>query len=84
LSGAGADLDGLYQYLPDENTHVLLLPGSGIHPLSISPDEEFLLFEQEQILKIWRIRLQETIAEISGQEEKYPSFAGWIFIERSQ
>jgi hypothetical protein len=84
LSGAGADLDGLYQYLPDENTHVLLLPGSGIHPLSISPDEEFLLFEQEQILKIWRIHLQETIAEISGQEEKYPSFAGWIFIERSQ
>ncbi len=84
LSGAGADMDGLYQYLPSENTHVLLLPGSGIHPLSISPDGDFLLFEQEQVLKIWRVRLQEIVAEIAGEEDKYPSFAGWIIIERSQ
>ncbi len=84
LSGAGADVDGLYQYLPSENTHVLLLPGSGIHPLSISPDGDFLLFEQEQVLKIWRVRLQEIVAEIAGEDDKHPSFAGWIFIERNQ
>jgi hypothetical protein len=84
LSGAGAEVDGLYQYLPNENSHWLLLPGLGIHPLSISPDGEFLLFEQEQILKIWRIRLQETVAEIGGQEDMYPSFAGWIFREGNQ
>ena len=84
LSGAGADMDGLYQYLPSENTHVLLLPGSGIHPLSISPDGDFLLFEQEQVLKIWRVRLQEAVAEVAGEENKFPSFAGWIFKERDQ
>jgi hypothetical protein len=84
LSGAGADVDGLYQYLPSENTHVLLLPGSGSHPLSISPDGDFLLFEQEQVLKIWRVRLQEIVAEIAGEDDKHPSFAGWIFIERNQ
>jgi WD40 repeat protein len=84
LSGAGADVDGLYQYLPSENTHVLLLPGSGSHPLSISPDGDFLLFEQEQVLKIWRVRLQEIVAEIAGKDDKHPSFAGWIFIERNQ
>ena len=84
LSGAGADVDGLYQYLPSENTHVLLLPGSGSHPLSISPDGEFLLFEQEQVLKIWRVRLQEIVAEIAGEDDKHPSFAGWIFIERNR
>ncbi len=84
LSGAGADVDGLYQYLPAENTRILLSPGTGIHPLSISPDGEFLLYEQGQALKIWQFRLQETVAEISGEEDEYPTFAGWIFIEREQ
>lgn len=84
MSGAGADIDGLYQYLPNENAHILLIPGLGIHPLSISPDGEFLLFEQEQILKIWRVRLQETVAEIAGDAERHPSFAGWLLIEGSR
>jgi hypothetical protein len=84
LSGASADQNGLYQYLPEDNTHVLLLPGTGIHPLSVSPDGEFLLFEQDQILRIWRIRLQETVAEIAGEDETHPSFSGWKVIERDQ
>ncbi|MGB5846571.1 MAG: hypothetical protein WBG94_19170 [Anaerolineales bacterium] len=84
LSGAGADLDGLYYYLPAENTHTLLLPAAGIHPLSISPDGEFLLYEQQQVLKIWRTHLQETIAEITGDEDRHPSFTGWIVVERDQ
>lgn len=84
LSGVDADLDGLYYYLPSENTHTLLLPGTGIHPLSISPDGEFLVYEQQQALKIWRIRLQETIAEISAQEDQQPSFSGWVIVEGSQ
>jgi hypothetical protein len=84
LSSAAADQNGLYQYLPDDNSHLLLLPGAGIHPLSISPDGEFLLFEQDQKLRIWRIRLQETVAEIAGEEGKHPSFSGWKLVERDQ
>lgn len=84
LSGVDADLDGLYYYLPSENSHTLLLPGTGIHPLSISPDGEFLVYEQQQALKIWRVRLQETIAEISAQEDQQPSFSGWVIVEGSQ
>jgi hypothetical protein len=84
LSGVGADVDGLYHYLPADNTHALLIPGSGIHPLSISPDGEYLVYEQDQILKIWQLRLLETIAEITGEEGSFPSFAGWIFIEGDQ
>lgn len=84
LSGAGADVDGLYHYLPSENTRTLLIPGSDIHPLSISPDEEFLVYEQDQSLKIWQIGLMETIAEIPGEEGSYPSFAGWVLIEGDQ
>jgi WD40 repeat protein len=84
LSDAAADQNGLYQYLPEDNTHILLLPGSGIHPLSISPDGEFLLYEQDRILRIWRIRLGETVAEITGEEDKRPSFSGWLFVESEQ
>lgn len=84
LSGAGADVDGLYHYLPTENTRTLLTPGSGIHPLSISPDGEFLVYEQDQSLKIWQIGLMETIAEIPGVEGAYPSFAGWVLLEGDQ
>jgi hypothetical protein len=84
LSGAGADLDGLYNYLPAENTHKLLLPGAGVHPLSISPDGEFLLYEQDQVLRIWQVRLLETVAEVIGEEGIHPSFSGWITIERDR
>jgi hypothetical protein len=84
LSGADAELDGLYHYLPAENTHTLLLPGPGIHPLSVSPDDEFLLYEQDGSLKIWRVQLMETIAEITGNEDQQPTFSGWIDISREQ
>jgi hypothetical protein len=84
LTGASADLDGLYQYLPAENTHTLLFPGSEIYPLSISPDGEFLLFEQDQVFKIWQFRLQEVIAEISGEKENPLTFAGWVLISKEQ
>jgi hypothetical protein len=84
LSGEGADLDGLYHYLPAENTHIFLIPGSGIHPLSISPDGEFLLYEQDQTLKIWQFRLGETVAEIEGQEDIHPIFVGWLFTENER
>lgn len=81
LSGAGAEVDGLYHYLPAENTHTLLIPGSGIHPLSISPDGEYLVYEQDNVLKIWQFRLLETIAEILGEEDSFPIFAGWTLVE---
>jgi hypothetical protein len=84
LSGEGADQDGLYHYLPADNAHVLLIPGSGIHPLSISPDGEFLLYEQDLALKIWQFRLGETIAEIEGQEDIHPLFVGWLLTENER
>jgi hypothetical protein len=84
LSGEGEEQDGLYQYRPGENTHVLLLPGSGIHPVSISPGGEFLLYEQDQMLKIWQIRLGDTVAEIRGDEDNQPIFVGWLLTENDR
>lgn len=84
LSAADAELDGLYHYSATNNSHTLLLPGSGIHPLSISPDGEFLLFEQQGGLKIWRIQLGEIVADITGDEDNQPAFSGWIVVEGEQ
>lgn len=84
LSSADADLDGLYHYSHTDNSHTLLLPGTGIMPTSISPDGEFLLYTQNLGLKIWRVRLQETVAEIAGDEDRHPSYSGWIVVESDQ
>ena len=84
LSGEGAELDGLYHYLPEVNIHILLISGTGIHPLSISPDGEFLLYEQDQALKIWQFRSGETIAEIEGEEEIHPIFVGWLLTDNER
>lgn len=84
LSSADADLDGLYHYSPTDNIHTLLTPGTGIMPVSTSPDGEFLLYTQDQALKIWRVRLQETVAEITGDEDRHPTYSGWILVEGEQ
>jgi hypothetical protein len=78
LSGASSDTDGIYRYNPSDNTHTMLIPGANLHPLSISPDDEFLIYEEISELKIWQLRLNETVATISGEEGNFPVFAGWF------
>lgn len=78
LSGAGLEVDGLYRYNPVDNTHTLLLSGSDLHPLSLSPDGEFLALDQGGVLKLWQVRLGEVVAEIPGTDTERPSFVGWI------
>jgi hypothetical protein len=53
-------------------------------PISISPDAEFLLYTQNLGLKVWRVRLQETVAEITGEEDRQPTYSGWIVVESDQ
>lgn len=78
LSGASSDTDGIYRYNPSDNTHTMLIPGTSLHPLSISPDDEFLIYEEKGELKIWQLRLNETVATIYGEEGNFPAFAGWF------
>lgn len=78
LSGAGAESNGLYRYEPAKNAHTLLIPGPNLRPLSVSPDGEFLLFEENGALKIWSLRLQELHAEVAAKEGDPPIFVGWL------
>jgi hypothetical protein len=81
LDGASAEADGIYRYDAGANRHTRLVPGSGLHPLSVSPDGEFLLYEQEGKLSIWSLRLDELHAEIPGEEGAQPVFTGWTLIQ---
>lgn len=80
LSGAGAEVDGIYRYSSSDNTHTLLIPGSRLNPLSISPDGEFLLYETGNGFRIWQFRLNEDIAEITGEDDRLPAFVGWFLM----
>jgi WD40 repeat protein len=78
LNGAGAETDGIYHYIPSQNMHSLLLQGTGLYPLSISPDGEFLLYEDKGNLELWELRLQDVVSEIPVQGEAKPNFIGWV------
>lgn len=78
LSGESAETDGIYHYIPAENRHDLIIPGSNIIPLSISTDGEFLVYAEDGMLRIWSFRLGEVYGEVSGQDGVTPSFVGWV------
>jgi hypothetical protein len=48
-----------------------------LYPLSISPDGEFLIYEDNENLKLWQFRLEDVVAEIPVQGEAEPIFIGW-------
>jgi hypothetical protein len=78
LSRATAETDGIYRYVPAENAHTLLIPGADLYPLSVSPENGFLLYQQGSELGLWSIFLDENHAVISGDEGTPPVFAGWL------
>jgi hypothetical protein len=80
LNQSTAENDGIYQYDPAENAHTLLIPGANLFPLSVSPDNGFLLYQQGSELSLWNIFLGENHAVISGDEGLPPVFAGWLLV----
>jgi hypothetical protein len=80
LSRVSAETDGIYRYDSAENTHILLIPGTDLYPLSVSPENGFLLYQQGNELRLWQIFLEEHHAEILGDEGSPPLFAGWLLV----
>lgn len=78
LNGAGAEVDGIYHYNPADNTHILLIPGANLYPVSISPDGDFMAYEQDGALKTWGFVRQEGISITSRQEDLPLRFVSWI------
>lgn len=78
LSRAGAEIDGIYRYNPTDNTHTLLVSGAELYPISVSPENGFLLYQQGDDLRLWSIFLNENYGIILGDEGSPPVFAGWL------
>lgn len=78
LVGVGVEEDGIYRYDPVNNTHLLLIPGAELHPLSISPDGNFLLYEHQGHLLLWGFLQEELLWEWEAAEGESLKFVGWM------
>lgn len=84
LSGVNVESDGIYQYNPFTNERDLVINGSGLHPLSISPDGEFLVYEQAGGLYLWGFIRQSATEVVPPQEGEPASFVGWMSVENNE
>ncbi len=78
LEGDVIRSDGIYVFQPKTNIHTLIVPGSGLQPLALSPDEKFLVYQQDHGLYLWDFFLQEGIEVVPKQEGQQVQFVGWL------
>ena len=78
LDGAGASADGIYEYDLDSNTHILLIAGADLRPISVSPDGQFLVYWVENGLALWGFGREEIIPVASGEASSPATFSGWL------
>lgn len=78
LSGVSVEEDGIYQYNPTTNEHTLVVNGTGLHPVSVSPNGEFLLYEQDGGLNLWGVMRQSAVEVVPPQESNPAKFVGWL------
>jgi hypothetical protein len=84
LSGINVESDGIYQYNPVTNERGLVINGSELHPLSISPDGEFLVYEQAGGLYLWGFIRQSATEVVPPQEGEPASFVGWMSVKNNE
>jgi hypothetical protein len=78
LSGLSVEHDGIYGYDSNTNEHSLVVGGSDLRPISISPDGQFLLYAQEGGLYLWGFLRQSATEVVPPQEGAPAEFVGWI------
>jgi Tol biopolymer transport system component len=70
--------NGIYRFQIATNTHTLLIQGSDLQPISLSPDGKFLLYQQGDGLYLWDFFLQETVEVVPKQDGQQVQFVGWL------
>jgi len=78
LSGVSASDAGIYIYDLDSNTHILLVAGADLRPMSVSPDGQFLVYGIENGLVLWGFGREENIPVASVEANAPAIFAGWL------
>jgi hypothetical protein len=84
LSDVSVETDGIYRYDPSANQHTLMVNGTDLHPLSVSPGGEFLAYEQSGGLYLWGFIRQSATAVVQVEEGPPAEFVGWLTSEASK
>lgn len=84
LSGVNVETDGIYRYDPTANEHTLILNGTDLHPLSVSPGGEFLVYERNGGLYLWGFIRQSATTVVQPEEGAPAEFVGWLTSENSE
>lgn len=78
LNGDMIRANGIYRFQVATNTHTLLIQGSDLQPLSLSPDGKFLVYQQGDGLYLWDFFLQEAVEVVPKQDGQQMQFVGWL------
>ncbi len=78
LLGTDTGEDGIYEYDLESDTHTLLIPGSGLAPVGVSPLSEFLAFTSPEGLSVWLLTHGKVFPVAFGSDENRPVFRGWL------
>jgi len=78
LSGVSASDAGIYMYELDSNTHILLVTGADLRPISVSPDGQILVYGMENGLALWGFGREENIPVASVEANAQATFSGWL------
>lgn len=81
MNGVSAEMDGLYRYNPANNTHTLVIPGSDLRPLSVSPDGAFLAYQQFGEIHVWGFVQGESAQVAVPEQGELLTFSGWLQAE---
>jgi Tol biopolymer transport system component len=78
LNNDSVESNGIYRYDPKTNEHSLLISGADLHALSVSPDGDFLIYDEGGSLKLWSI-LAEEVIPVAAEKDGVPVvFVGWL------
>ncbi len=78
LNGSETAEDGIYAYPISGGQAELVLPETGIHPVSASPSDEFLVFSTGTEMRAYLFSLKALYSVARGIENEEVFFVGWL------
>ncbi|NUM44901.1 MAG: PD40 domain-containing protein [Anaerolineales bacterium] len=78
LQGADTGENDVYAYNVTAQTNELIFAGEGIYPVSLSPDDEFLIFTTGTDMKAYLLTHGELLSVVRGDEGEDIRFVSWL------
>jgi hypothetical protein len=69
---------GIYAYDRQDDSHTLLIPGTDLQPLSVSPGTEFMVFRDLDGIDVWVFSFNQVFPVSRDREDSRPEVSGWL------